>query len=75
MKPTFKEVWLDGFAAHLTKLQPWMNAGIAASHAVAMYPDAKGVPPYEAAEKFALEVGSHEAGATEQRSREPCDDH
>jgi hypothetical protein len=74
MKPTFKEVWLDGFAAHLTKLQPWMNAVIAASHAVAMYPDAKGLPPNEAAEMFALEVGSHEDGAAEQRGREPYDD-
>ena len=75
MDPTFKKVWLDGFAAHLMKLQPSMNAVIAASHAVAMYPDAKGMPPNEAAEIFALEEGPGEAGGTERRGREPLSDH
>ena len=65
MEPTFKTVWLDGFAASLMQLQPRMNAVVAAFHAAATYPDARNLSPKEAAEIFTLEEPPGEAGLPE----------
>lgn len=65
MEPTFKTVWLDGFAARLMQLQPKMNAAVAALRAAATYSEARNLSPKEAAEIFALEEQPGEAGLPE----------